>query len=333
MAATSSRCSTRSGRRRWRRAPRARRGRPPAASPCPPRPAPAPSASRSSRSTRPRPSTSSTTATAPASPPSTGSCAPRTSSSRGGASSWPATAGGARASRRDPGQQRPLRRRAGPRRATPAGRGPRARGARQRPGVRPGPEEAAPPGRGAPGQPGRRGGPPGGGHGHELRQPGVVRRVRGRAPRRAGGPRVRRARGDRPGGGAPEAGGPWHPPRRDDRGAEALCRLLAERDVTATGRTIAPYGSWRSSITVDALLAERVDPRGGGVPANEVVTVPLGAEGSPPAEPVVLVSGDDFYGPLRLSPDGRRLAWLAWSLPDMPWDGSQLRLAELDAPG
>ena len=41
------------------------------------------------------------------------------------------------------------------------------------------------PRRGPPGQPGRGGGPPGAGHGHELRQPGARGRVRGQAPRRA----------------------------------------------------------------------------------------------------------------------------------------------------
>ncbi|MEU6524625.1 prolyl oligopeptidase family serine peptidase [Streptomyces sp. NPDC046924] len=30
----------------------------------------------------------------------------------------------------------------------------------------------------------------------------------------------------------------------------------------------------------------------------------------------------------RLSPDGRRVAWLAWDHPRMPWDGTELRLAE-----
>ena len=38
----------------------------------------------------------------------------------------------------------------------------------------------------------------------------------------------------------------------------------------------------------------------------------------------VLVSGNDFYGSPRLSPDGSRLAWLTWSHPNMPWDGTEL---------
>src|SRR5581483_4470965 len=47
----------------------------------------------------------------------------------------------------------------------------------------------------------------------------------------------------------------------------------------------------------------------------------------------VLVSGADFYSNPRLSPDGSRLAWLAWKHPNMPWDGTELWLAELGPDG
>lgn len=46
-----------------------------------------------------------------------------------------------------------------------------------------------------------------------------------------------------------------------------------------------------------------------------------------------LVEGDDFYSDPILSPDGRRLAWLSWSHPNMPWDGTLLRVADLAADG
>jgi dipeptidyl aminopeptidase/acylaminoacyl peptidase len=63
-------------------------------------------------------------------------------------------------------------------------------------------------------------------------------------------------------------------------------------------------------------------------PINEIVGVDLesGAER-------VLVAGNDFYSSPRLSPDGRRLAWLTWNHPNMPWDGTELLVGELDAEG
>lgn len=47
----------------------------------------------------------------------------------------------------------------------------------------------------------------------------------------------------------------------------------------------------------------------------------------------VLVSGSDFYSSPRLSPDGSRLAWLSWNHPNMPWDGTELWLAEVRSDG
>ena len=47
--------------------------------------------------------------------------------------------------------------------------------------------------------------------------------------------------------------------------------------------------------------------------------------------PRVLAEGDDFYMQPRFSPDGSRLAWIAWNHPNMPWDGTQLYLARVVA--
>ncbi|HEX8178310.1 MAG TPA: S9 family peptidase [Pyrinomonadaceae bacterium] len=47
----------------------------------------------------------------------------------------------------------------------------------------------------------------------------------------------------------------------------------------------------------------------------------------------VLASGYDFYSSPRLSPDGRRLAWLCWNHPNMPWDGCELWVAEVTDDG
>ncbi|HCV00265.1 MAG TPA: hypothetical protein DGL25_03600, partial [Dehalococcoidia bacterium] len=45
--------------------------------------------------------------------------------------------------------------------------------------------------------------------------------------------------------------------------------------------------------------------------------------------PQQLARGRDFYMQPTWSPRGDRLAWVEWDHPNMPWDGSQLRVAEL----
>lgn len=41
----------------------------------------------------------------------------------------------------------------------------------------------------------------------------------------------------------------------------------------------------------------------------------------------VLAKGHDFYAAPRLSPDGKRLAWVSWDHPNMPWTGTELWVA------
>ncbi|HET7371571.1 MAG TPA: prolyl oligopeptidase family serine peptidase, partial [Gammaproteobacteria bacterium] len=46
-----------------------------------------------------------------------------------------------------------------------------------------------------------------------------------------------------------------------------------------------------------------------------------------------LASGADFYSTPRISPNGDQIAWLSWNHPQMPWNGTDLWLAEMDADG
>jgi dipeptidyl aminopeptidase/acylaminoacyl peptidase len=65
-------------------------------------------------------------------------------------------------------------------------------------------------------------------------------------------------------------------------------------------------------------------PPDGSEAMNELVVLP--ADGSAP--PRVIVSGHDFVSTARVSPDGRKLCWLAWDHPRMPWDGTELWVAD-----
>jgi len=73
------------------------------------------------------------------------------------------------------------------------------------------------------------------------------------------------------------------------------------------------------------LICIREDHTGEGEAVNTIVSVDLnrGDNGT------ILVSGNNFYSNARLSPDGSKLAWLTWNHPNMPWDGTELWVADV----
>ncbi len=81
---------------------------------------------------------------------------------------------------------------------------------------------------------------------------------------------------------------------------------------------LSPDGSWLACV--------RERHGANGVVDNDLVVVASGGDG----EPRPLVDGHDFFAAPRLSPDGRRLAWLCWDHPRMPWDGTELWEADVD---
>jgi dipeptidyl aminopeptidase/acylaminoacyl peptidase len=78
-------------------------------------------------------------------------------------------------------------------------------------------------------------------------------------------------------------------------------------------------------------VVERPAPGLGGVTQNLVASVPLG--GPRQGQVDDLLVGRDFYASPRPSPDGRRLAWLAWDLPHMPWEAAELWVGGFGADG
>ena len=93
----------------------------------------------------------------------------------------------------------------------------------------------------------------------------------------------------------------------------------------------APGRDWRfADGLIDARrnrwIGVREDHTVDGEPVNTIVAVDLARPGSEPGR--ILASGHDFFSSPRLSPDGSRLAWLAWDHPNMPWNGTTLYVAK-----
>ena len=71
-----------------------------------------------------------------------------------------------------------------------------------------------------------------------------------------------------------------------------------------------------------------------GTIRRHIVAVPVsGAAAADPAAVREIAGGSDFLAFPRPAPDGRRLAWIAWDHPRMPWDGTELRVGELGPDG
>lgn len=82
------------------------------------------------------------------------------------------------------------------------------------------------------------------------------------------------------------------------------------------------------------ILCVQEDHRGGEKEViNTLVAIPIQERDSTPPTPQVLVSGSDFYSAPRISPNGQYLAWLSWNHPQLPWDGTELWLAQIQADG
>jgi dipeptidyl aminopeptidase/acylaminoacyl peptidase len=89
---------------------------------------------------------------------------------------------------------------------------------------------------------------------------------------------------------------------------------------------IALPGAAKSTAAMVCVREDHTDPVH---VRNALVRLALPVAG--PGE--VLFDGSDFVSYPRLSPDGRRLAFITWNHPNMPWDGTELRVAELTVAG
>ncbi|RPI80631.1 MAG: S9 family peptidase [Chloroflexi bacterium] len=67
-------------------------------------------------------------------------------------------------------------------------------------------------------------------------------------------------------------------------------------------------------------------------PENTLVVIRTGEDAGEDSGRVI-VSGSNFYSNPRLSPDGSKICWLSWNHPNMPWDGTELWVGNLDEAG
>jgi dipeptidyl aminopeptidase/acylaminoacyl peptidase len=99
---------------------------------------------------------------------------------------------------------------------------------------------------------------------------------------------------------------------------------------------ITPDGGWRyADATIDPRRARMICVREeirAGEAFPQTALVALSLNGNSSGGEVVAV-GYDFYSTPRFSPDGSRLAWLAWRHPQMPWDGTELWVADVAPDG
>jgi dipeptidyl aminopeptidase/acylaminoacyl peptidase len=113
-----------------------------------------------------------------------------------------------------------------------------------------------------------------------------------------------------------------------------LHRVLAPLELVP----ITPERAWRFADAIhdvgrNRLIAVREDHdpevvTSHGEWVNELVSIDLAT-----GDVQRLAGGADFYAAPRLSPDGNTLAWVEWHHPNLPWDGTELRLAILGPDG
>jgi dipeptidyl aminopeptidase/acylaminoacyl peptidase len=88
------------------------------------------------------------------------------------------------------------------------------------------------------------------------------------------------------------------------------------------------YADFVPDAARNRLVGVREDHSAGSAqPVNTICAI--GFDGSE----TVLVDGNDFYAAPRMSPDGRQLAWLCWDHPRMPWQGTELWVADIAGDG
>ena len=109
---------------------------------------------------------------------------------------------------------------------------------------------------------------------------------------------------------------------------------LYRQSLDGTPELLTPGDGYRYADSVidekrNRLICIREDHSGEGEAVNTIVGIDLNGSDNG----TILVQGNNFYSSARLSPDGHKLAWLTWNHPNMPWDGTELWVADVAEDG
>ncbi len=107
------------------------------------------------------------------------------------------------------------------------------------------------------------------------------------------------------------------------------CQTLDSQPEPLTPAANCRYADAIVDTQKNRLICVREDNAGDGEAVNTIVSINLDN-----GEDIqILTQGNDFYASPSLSPDGSQLAWISWNHPNMPWDGTELWVAEINADG
>ncbi|HEV7958520.1 MAG TPA: prolyl oligopeptidase family serine peptidase [Acidimicrobiales bacterium] len=110
---------------------------------------------------------------------------------------------------------------------------------------------------------------------------------------------------------------------------QRLYRLEIGKEPVALTPDPPSLRSWRYAdpvVSPDGTFLVCVRERHDGDVVNDLVAIAI--DGT--AEPMVMAEGHDFFSSPTFSRDGRRLAYIAWDHPNMPWDTTLLYEVELE---
>ncbi len=121
--------------------------------------------------------------------------------------------------------------------------------------------------------------------------------------------------------------------------AEWSDQRLYRLDVGAEPAPLTPAppvdSGWRYAELVhvadrDEVWCVREEHATTGAVTRAIVAVPVDGSAADDASRVrVVAAGSHFFAYPRVSPDGARLAWIAWDHPNMPWDSTELRVGDI----